>query len=112
MVESSASFASVNAGRITALPRGFTGEGLGMSRRSSMYMLRALSSASTASMSASSASSPKVLAFGNVGEFHPHGSVGIAFQGDRVSQHGVSSHLLNSLLVTILEYNRNVAFPT
>jgi hypothetical protein len=27
------------------------------------------------------------IGFGNIGEFHPHGSVGIAFQGDRVSQH-------------------------
>jgi hypothetical protein len=27
------------------------------------------------------------IGFGNVGEFHPHGSVGIAFQGDWVSQH-------------------------
>src|ERR1035438_6293251 len=68
MVEYSASFASVKAGRITALPRAFTGEGLGMSRRSSMYMLRALSSASTACTRASSASSPKVLASGTSGK--------------------------------------------
>jgi hypothetical protein len=31
------------------------------------------------------------IGFGNVGEFHSHGSVGMAFQGDRVSPPGVSS---------------------